>query len=156
LANPELGTKQICPNCQAKFYDLGRRPAHCPKCDTEFDPEEVVRTRRVRSRTVVPDYEDAEEKPAPVVSEDGFEEEADETPEIDQVVEGEAIETDEDADEDAAAGGTPAPADDLGVDFAEDEDIAEDEDDVPFLEDEDEDFPEDEIDGLPSEDDRDT
>ena len=39
MANPELGTKQICPNCQAKFYDLSKRPAHCPKCDTEFDPE---------------------------------------------------------------------------------------------------------------------
>jgi uncharacterized protein (TIGR02300 family) len=154
LALPELGAKQICPNCQAKFYDLGRRPAHCPKCDTEFDPEEVVRTRRTRSRTVLPDYEDAEEKPAPVVSEDGFEDEADETPEIDQAIEGEAIEPDEDADEDPAA--PAAPADDLGVDFAEDEDLAEEDDDVPFLEDEDDDFPEDEIDGLPGEDDRDT
>lgn len=154
MALPELGAKQICPNCQAKFYDLGRRPAHCPKCDTEFDPEEVVRTRRTRSRTVLPDYEDAEEKPAPVVSEDGFEDEADETPEIDQAIEGEAIEPDEDADEDPAA--PAAPADDLGVDFAEDEDLAEEDDDVPFLEDEDDDFPEDEIDGLPGEDDRDT
>jgi len=156
LANPELGAKQICPNCQAKFYDLGRRPAHCPKCDTEFDPEEVVRTRRTRTRSVLPDYEDAEEKPAaPEPSEDGFEEEADETPEIDQAIEGEPIETDEEADDDGA--GTPAAGgEDLGVDFAEDEDLAEEDDDVPFLEDEDDDgFPEDEIDGLPGEDDRD-
>jgi len=156
LANPELGAKQICPNCQAKFYDLGRRPAHCPKCDTEFDPEEVVRTRRTRTRTVLPDYEDAEEKPVvPEPSEDGFEEEADETPEIDQAIEGEPIETDEEVDDDGA--GTPAAAgEDLGVDFAEDEDLAEEDDDVPFLEDEDDDgFPEDEIDGLPGEDDRD-
>ncbi|MDP3746502.1 MAG: TIGR02300 family protein, partial [Phenylobacterium sp.] len=28
MANPELGAKQLCPNCQAKFYDLTRRPAH--------------------------------------------------------------------------------------------------------------------------------
>jgi uncharacterized protein (TIGR02300 family) len=155
LANPELGAKQICPNCQAKFYDLGRRPAHCPKCDTEFDPEEVVRTRRTRTRTVLPDYEDAEEKPAPEPAEDGFEEEADETPEIDAAIEGEPLEADEDADEDPAA--PAAPADDLGVDFAEDEDIAEEDDDVPFLEDEDDDgFPEDEIDGLPGDDERDT
>jgi hypothetical protein len=34
LANPELGAKQICPNCQSKFYDLGRRPAVCPKCES--------------------------------------------------------------------------------------------------------------------------
>lgn len=150
MANPELGSKQICPNCQAKFYDLMRRPARCPKCETEFDPEEVVRTRRTRTR-VVPDYEADEEKPAPVVSEDGFEDEADETPEIDQAIESDVIETD-DVDEDGA---TPAPAaDDLGVDFAEDEDLAEDDDDVPFLEDEEDDFPEDEID-IPGDDDRD-
>ncbi|MFN3779094.1 MAG: TIGR02300 family protein, partial [Brevundimonas aurantiaca] len=24
MANPELGAKQVCPNCQAKFYDLNR------------------------------------------------------------------------------------------------------------------------------------
>jgi uncharacterized protein (TIGR02300 family) len=155
LANPELGAKQICPNCQAKFYDLGRRPAHCPKCATDFDPEEVVRTRRVRSRSVVPDYEDAEEKPAPPPSEDGFEEEADETPEIDQAIDADPIEVDEDADPDAVAGAPAAATEDLGVDFAEEEDLAEDEDDVPFLEEDDDDFPEDEIDGLPGEDDRD-
>lgn len=152
MANPELGTKQICPNCQAKFYDLNRRPAHCPKCETDFDPEEVVRTRRVRSRSVVPDYEDAEEKPAPAPSEDGFEDEADETPEIDQAIDGDVIETDDgENDGDAAA----KPSDDLGVDFAEDEDLADDDDDVPFLEDEEDDFPEDEID-IPGDDDRDS
>ena len=153
MANPELGTKQICPTCQAKFYDLGRRPAHCPKCDAEFDPEEVVRTRRVRTRAL-PDYDDAEEKPAPAkTDEDGFEDEADDTPEIDQAIDADPIETDEDADD--TAGAAP-PSDDLGVDFAEDEDLAEEDDDVPFLEDEDDDFPEDEIEGLPGEDDRDS
>ena len=51
MANPELGAKQVCPNCQAKFYDLNRRPAHCPKCDTEFDP---VRTpRKAREQQVM-------------------------------------------------------------------------------------------------------
>src|SRR5581483_7164969 len=84
LANPELGAKQICPSCQSKFYDLGRRPAVCPKCATEFDPEEALKTRRVRVRSVAPDYESEEEKPEPVDTEaDGYEEEADDTPEID-------------------------------------------------------------------------
>ncbi|MBC7482612.1 MAG: TIGR02300 family protein [Rhizobacter sp.] len=55
MANPELGAKQICPNCQAKFYDLTRRPAHCPKCATEFDPDEAVRSRRSRSRVAPTD-----------------------------------------------------------------------------------------------------
>ena len=50
MAKPELGQKQVCPNCQAKFYDLGRRPAHCPKCATEFDPEEALKLRNRRGR----------------------------------------------------------------------------------------------------------
>ena len=62
MANPELGSKQICPHCQAKFYDLTKRPAHCPKCDTEFDPDEAVRNRRVRARAVVPEPDEAEDQ----------------------------------------------------------------------------------------------
>ena len=149
MAIPELGAKQICPNCQAKFYDLGRRPATCPKCATVFDPEEAVRSRRMRARTAVPDYESDDEKPAKVVNpeaEEGFEDEPDETPEIDQAVEADPVETDDEVSDDP----TPAsPADDLGVDFAEEEVEEEVEDDtVPFLEDEDDDFPDDEIDGI--------
>jgi uncharacterized protein (TIGR02300 family) len=149
LANPELGAKQICPNCQAKFYDLGRRPATCPKCATTFDPEEAVKNRRIRARTATPDYEADDEKPVKAVDPDveGFEDEPDETPEIDEAVEPDPVDTDDEVDDPA----TPAsPADDLGVDFAEDEVEEEAEDDaVPFLEDEDDDFPEDEIEGIP-------
>ena len=153
MANPELGAKQLCPNCSAKFYDLNRRPAVCPKCGESFDPEEAVKNRRVRGRGATPDYEDAEEKEEKVAAkeadnEDGFEEEADDTPEIDEAAEADVIETD-DEDADVDAGVPPAPAsDDLGVDFAEDEEIeGGDDDSVPFLEDEDDDdFPEDEID----------
>lgn len=157
MANPELGAKQICPNCQSKFYDLGRRPAHCPKCEHDFDPEEALRSRRVRARSGPADYEDAEEKeakPAPEES-DGFEEEADDTPELDDAAAvAEPIDADDDeADPDAAA--PAAPADDLGVDFAEETLEEEADDDVPFLEDdEDEDF-DDEIEGLPEEGDED-
>jgi uncharacterized protein (TIGR02300 family) len=156
LANPELGAKQICPSCQSKFYDLGRRPAVCPKCGESFDPEEALKSRRVRARAVTPDYDADDEKPvAPAKEEpDGFEDEVDETPEIDKV-EPEVIESDDDDDADPAAA-PAAGADELGVDFAEDEDLAEDEnDDVPFLEDEDEDALEDEIEGLPNADDDD-
>ena len=155
LANPELGAKQICPNCQAKFYDLTRCPAHCPKCGTDFDPEEALKSRRVRARSAGPDYEDEVEKPEKLVAdEDGFEDEVEATPEIDQAVEADVIETDDDAeDADPAA---PPVADDLGVDFAEDPELEEEEDDdVPFLEEEEDDFPEDEIEGLPGEEDRD-
>jgi uncharacterized protein (TIGR02300 family) len=148
LANPELGAKQICPNCQAKFYDLGRRPATCPKCGTQFDPEEAVKTRRIRARSVVPDYEADDEKPVKPVDPDveGFEDEPDDTPEIDEAAEAEPVDTDEDEGVEAPA---PAPGEDLDVGFSE-EDVADDADDaVPFLEDEDEDFVDEDIEGLP-------
>ncbi len=149
MASPELGSKQLCPNCQAKFYDLGRRPAVCPKCSTAFDPEEAVKSRRNRARSTTPDYEDADEKPVKAAEEpDGFEDEVDETPEIDAAVDADVMEVD-DLDSDGVA--TPNSPDDLGVDFAEDGDLEEEADDVPFLEDEDDDFPEDEIEGLPGE-----
>jgi uncharacterized protein (TIGR02300 family) len=156
LANPELGAKQICPNCQSKFYDLGRRPAVCPKCGESFDPEEALKSRRVRARSITPDYDAEDEKPVVAPKEqDGYEDEVDETPEIDQAAEADVVETDDEDGDPVAA--PAAGADDLGVDFAEDEDLAEDEaDDVPFLEDEDdEDVLDDEIEGLPGADDDD-
>jgi uncharacterized protein (TIGR02300 family) len=34
VAKPELGTKRLCGNCGAKFYDLSKDPIVCPKCAT--------------------------------------------------------------------------------------------------------------------------
>ncbi len=45
MAKPELGTKRICVACSAKFYDLCKTPAVCPKCNTE-QPAEQPRMRR--------------------------------------------------------------------------------------------------------------
>ncbi|OJY77420.1 MAG: TIGR02300 family protein [Rhodospirillales bacterium 70-18] len=45
MAKPELGTKRVCVSCGAKFYDLGKQPAVCPKCSTE-QPAEQPRVRR--------------------------------------------------------------------------------------------------------------
>lgn len=156
MANPDLGAKQICPNCQSKFYDLNRRPAVCPKCGEQFDPEEALKSRRVRARAITPDYDADDEKEVVAPKEpDGFEDEVDETPEIDEAAEADVVETDDEDSEPGVA--SPAADGDLGVDFAEDEDLAEDEaDDVPFLEDEDDDDNlDDEIEGLPGEDDDD-
>ncbi len=46
MIKPELGNKRVCVSCGAKFYDLGRTPAVCPKCDTE-QPAEQPRLRRI-------------------------------------------------------------------------------------------------------------
>lgn len=45
MVKPELGTKRVCVSCSAKFYDLTKVPAVCPKCGTE-QPIEVPRPRR--------------------------------------------------------------------------------------------------------------
>ena len=153
LANPELGAKQICPNCQAKFYDLNKRPAHCPKCDTEFDPDEAVRSRRVRARAAPVDHEMDDEREDQVrgKSEDAEDEEEEEatTPELDEAVNEPILVTDDD-DEDGEP--VAAPEDELAG-FQEDDDLEDEDDaDVPFLEeDEDDDFDDTEIDGLPGE-----
>ena len=141
MANPELGAKQVCPNCQAKFYDLNRRPAVCPKCASEFDPEEAVRSRRVRPRTPEPDYED-EPKPDAAESEaPDADEEIEAAPEIDEAPEADAAEV-----EDVDDTGEAAPTPDLGVDFEEEgAEIDSDSEDVPFLVEEDDDFADEEI-----------
>jgi len=48
VAKPEWGTKRICPSCGARYYDLMREPVMCPKCDTPFDPEAFLKSRRAR------------------------------------------------------------------------------------------------------------
>lgn len=162
MADPALGTKQICPNCTAKFYDLNNRPAHCPKCGNEFDPEEALRTRRSRVRTTAPDYEDTDEEAEDQVKgktagdEDEEEEPETVTPEIDEVVADDSLLTEEDEDLDPAdPARVGAPGENVDMDI-EDADLGDDDaDDVPFLEDEDDaDFDE-EIDGLPGDEDED-
>jgi uncharacterized protein (TIGR02300 family) len=45
MAKPELGTKRVCVACGARFYDLQKVPAVCPKCGTEQPPDQP-RARR--------------------------------------------------------------------------------------------------------------
>jgi putative transposase len=37
MTKPELGTKRLCPNCSARYYDLNKTPITCPKCGTPFE-----------------------------------------------------------------------------------------------------------------------
>lgn len=37
MAKPELGTKRLCGECGAKFYDLNKDPIVCPKCNTVYE-----------------------------------------------------------------------------------------------------------------------
>lgn len=51
MAKPEWGTKRVCLNCSARFYDMLRDPILCPACETPFDPTANLKTRRSRSST---------------------------------------------------------------------------------------------------------
>ena len=49
MVKPEWGTKRICANCSAPFYDLKRHPIVCPKCEAVFDPAQLTRLKRSRN-----------------------------------------------------------------------------------------------------------
>ncbi len=89
MAKPELGTKRVCVSCGARFYDLTKQPAVCPKCGTE-QPAEQPRARRTggnvleekrRAKVIpVPGIEDADvevEAPEEEVEEDVLEDASD-------------------------------------------------------------------------------
>ncbi len=48
----DWGTKRICPNCGARYYDMRRMPITCPKCGAPFDPEALARPRKTRGAPV--------------------------------------------------------------------------------------------------------
>jgi len=58
MAKADWGLKRTCQSCGARFYDMGKDPASCPKCGTKFDPEVVLKTKRTTKAVA--------EKPAPV------------------------------------------------------------------------------------------
>jgi len=89
MVNQDLGTKRVCVACGARFYDLTKAPAVCPKCGTE-QPIEQPRARRPGGN--VSDQKPIK-KPVPAVGAD----EAD-LPEV----EGVEDEAEEDVLEDAA------------------------------------------------------
>ncbi|HWL81129.1 MAG TPA: TIGR02300 family protein [Roseomonas sp.] len=65
MAKPELGLKRTCVACGAKFYDLARQPAVCPKCGTE-QPAEQPRLRRAAA----PVEEKVKKRPVPEADSD--------------------------------------------------------------------------------------
>ena len=49
MAKAEWGMKRICPQCNARYYDMKKNPPVCPSCGAVFDPESMLRSRRGRA-----------------------------------------------------------------------------------------------------------
>lgn len=109
LAKPEWGTKRICHNCGARFYDLRREPAVCPSCNTVAEPGRQARPKRGGLKpelVAVPEIADK------ILIEDGEED---------------VLEADEIAEEDADVVELEAEDEDLIEDTS---DLGEDDDDI--------------------------
>ena len=85
MAKPELGTKRVCVSCGARFYDLTKSPAVCPKCGTE-QPVDQPRPRRTGGN-VVEDKRPKKPAPAPGAEEADIEVEGVEEVEDEDVLE---------------------------------------------------------------------
>ncbi len=108
----KLGTKQTCPNCGAKFYDLTREPAECPKCEHSFVPEQLMPRSRGGSRQSANGAAKAPEKPA-------------EPEALKKAKEAEPIVTFEEADAEASdvkRSGAPSMDDDAAIDVEVEDD----------------------------------
>lgn len=115
MSKAERGTKRVCPNCGARFYDLGRDPVICPNCQSVCRIDQPAPRRAVAAKAK-PVIQEQVAQPEAVADEP-------ETISLDEVEEDtpEAVESDEIEE-----------IVDLGDDDA---DVGDDEDDT-FLEEE--------------------
>ena len=109
MAKADLGLKRTCLSCSMRYYDFNRTPILCPGCQTEFDPEAVIRSRRGRASSKDMEKE-AKAAAAPIADEVSDKADEDETTSetgADETGDDEAIGFDNDdidADNDDSAG----------------------------------------------------
>ena len=101
MARPELGLKRQCMSCGAKFYDLARDPAVCPKCGAVY--QAVATSSRAappalsRASNTNDDEDETDEKGPELVSLDeveAAEDAADPTPDDETADDGDSTEDD--------------------------------------------------------------
>ena len=118
------GLKRICTSCGTRFYDLNKRPIHCPNCATEFTGEIKMKTRRSRVVGPANDVGDDQVKTAAV-------EEASEIVEQNEDVisleDAQNLENSEAGDEEAETVEDPDLEDIDDLEDLDDEEIEEDE-----------------------------
>jgi uncharacterized protein (TIGR02300 family) len=64
VVKPEWGFKRTCLSCAARFYDLGKAQAACPKCGAIFDPDVAQRARRGKAAAAPPPPQPRAAEPA--------------------------------------------------------------------------------------------
>jgi len=108
VTKAELGTKRLCPNCGARYYDLNHAPILCPRCGTEFE----VAVARARPQT-------ASKAPKPEPEE-----------EVEEAVSVELVSLEEADDEATESGAVKAPGEEEEVEGDDDDTfLAEEEED---------------------------
>jgi len=70
VAKEEWGKKRQCLNCSARFYDLNRVPIVCPTCETVFEPEPLLKSRRWQGGAAQREAEKVAPEKAAVETED--------------------------------------------------------------------------------------
>ena len=114
MAKADLGTKRACLACGMRFYDFGRSPIMCPGCGVEFDPENIIKSRKGRPANKVTSRADVDATGDDQIDNDG---DADEL--TDAVVEdndGDDIDFDDDDDVDVDDDGPGIIQDDISDD----------------------------------------
>ena len=49
MAKQDLGKKRRCASCGMKFYDFNKNKIECPSCQTVFNPDQLLKSRRGRA-----------------------------------------------------------------------------------------------------------
>lgn len=139
MPNAKLGTKQVCPSCESKFYDLNKDPVECPKCGHSFDPSDTAvrskaaKVKEKRAAKTVPDIDEDEDD---IVIGSGEEEEEEEDIEAAKELGGDDEEivrdtnNDDDDNDDGPTSEARVPAgfSEEGIDSDDDLIVAEDSD----------------------------
>lgn len=111
MAKPDLGTKRQCLSCGAKYYDLGKDPATCPRCGAVFQAPALLRARSEAKQADDEDTETELDAPEIISLEEAEAEDAGKDPVIDDV----EIEDDIDADDDFLAEEEDEADDDVSI-----------------------------------------
>ena len=111
MAKPDLGTKRQCLSCGAKYYDLGKDPATCPRCGAVFQAPALLRASSEAKQADDEDTETELDAPEIISLEEAEAEDAGKDPVIDDV----EIEDDIDADDDFLAEEEDEADDDVSI-----------------------------------------